>query len=169
MKHLERAANLSVILGVTVFLVLAVRGELLKRQTADTSPHAIIGKTLSLPGVNFPPQHNSLVLALSTTCHFCKESLPFYRDLAGRLVGQIDVIAVLPQPQPEGQSYMRQATVNVKQVVSAGLGSIGVHGTPTILLVDSTGKVINVWVGLLNQKGQQEVLADALAKQQSSR
>jgi hypothetical protein len=162
MKVLEKVANVSVILGVAVFLVLAFRGELAKRRPHNSSPESLVGKTIKLPGVAFPLEHNSLVLALSTTCHFCRESLPFYKDLSERSSGRLNVVAVLPQPQLEAQAYIQEAAIKATQVVSTSLDDIGVHGTPTVLLVDGTGKVRTAWAGLLDEKAQQKLLAAAL-------
>jgi hypothetical protein len=163
-KILERAANVSAILGVTVFLVLVFRGELAKRHPAGASAEGLIGRTVSLPGVIFPQQRNSLVLALSTSCHFCKESLPFYKDLTERSAGRLNVVAVLPQPAHEAQTYIQAATIKATQVVSADLDSIGVSATPTVLLLDSSGKVRGAWVGLLDDKAQKKLLAVVLPR-----
>jgi thioredoxin-related protein len=162
MKILEKIANISLILGVSVFLVIVARGEFAKHSLPDTSPKALLGKTIHLPGVSFPQQHDSLVLALSTSCHFCKESLPFYKDLSEKSQGRLDVIAVLPQTESEAQTYVQDAAVKTTQVVSASLDTIGVYATPTLLLVDNNGKVQDAWVGLLDEKTQQKLLAVAL-------
>lgn len=164
MKILERAANLATIAGVAVFLVLVLRGELAKRRAPDMSPNAFVGKTVRLPGVSFPQPRASLVLALSTSCHFCKESLPFYKDLADQATGRVNVVALLPQSQAEAQSYVQEAGVKATQVVSSSLDSIGVNATPTVLLLDGTGKVQGAWVGLLDEKAQRNLLAMAFAR-----
>jgi hypothetical protein len=43
------------------------------------------------------------------------------------------------------------------EVVQSRLDSIGVSGTPTLLLVDSNGKVQQAWVGKLDDQGQRQV------------
>jgi hypothetical protein len=48
---------------------------------------------------------------------------------------------VLPQTQTEGEKYLKDAGLTGVRVVSAKLSTIGVNGTPTILLVDGAGKV----------------------------
>ena len=162
MRFLEKAANVSMILAVAVFLVLVSRGELARHRLPDTSPKALVGKTLNLPGVHFPQDRDSLVLAISSSCHFCKESLPFYRELGERSDGRLNLVAVMPQTEPEARSYIQGAAVRATQVVSANLDSIGVRATPTILLVNGAGKVQNAWVGLLDEKAQQSLLAVVL-------
>jgi thioredoxin-related protein len=164
LKIIEKVANVSVILAVAVFLVLVARGELAKRHPPNLSPDALLGKMVTLPGVTFPQGRNALVLALSTSCHFCEQSLPFYKDLTEKSNGRFDVIALLPQPEPEARSFIERASVKPTRVVSARLDTIGVNATPTILVVDNTGKVKSAWIGLLDETAQQKLMADALAR-----
>ena len=161
MKLLEKMSNVALILGVGVFLVIVLRGELAKRHPPNTSPQALLGKTVSLAGVHFPQERNSLILALSTSCHFCKESFPFYKELTNKSLGRVDVFAVLPQPQVEAQTYIQGAAIQATQVISTNLDNIGVYATPTILLVNSAGKVQGAWVGLLDEESQHKLLASA--------
>ena len=125
-------------------------------------PRALVGKSVTLPGTQLNPQHNSLLVAISTTCHFCKDSLPFYKTLAEKAQGKLDVIAVFPQPVAEAQSFLQQAQVAPTSVVSADLGKIGVQATPTMLLVNPQGKVLEEWMGKQDDSGEQRVLARVL-------
>jgi len=157
MKRLEGVANIAVIVAAFVFVAVVVRSEFTKRGTAP--PSDLIGRRIELPGIQFPKSNKSLVIVVSTVCHFCKESLPFYRDLSIQLRGKMDVIAVLPEPQPEAQAFIREADISAAQTVSASLNSIGVSGTPTLLLLDKDGTVERVWLGKLDAKRRQEVLS----------
>jgi len=158
LKHFENAANIAIVVGVLVFLGVVARNEFGKPKQADMSAKALIGQTVAIPGIHFSTQQSSLVLAISSTCHFCKESLPFYRDLVTKTEGKVRIVAVLPEPQAEAEAYLQQAAMASVKVVSAQLDSIGVHATPTLLLLDDHGKIQNAWIGKLDGKGQQEVL-----------
>ena len=163
MKHLERIANIAVIVAVVVFIGLAIRGDFSLNRTARTpSSQDLVGRVVKLSGVSFPSDRNTLVLAVSTTCHFCKDSLPFYKQLTNKVQGRLNVVAVLPETQQDAQKFLRDADVETNQVVSSSLDVLGVHGTPTILLVDGTGKVSRAWVGRLDQKGQEDLQAVVL-------
>jgi len=165
MKYIERIANLAILVAVGVFILVVVRGHLLQRSVPPPSlSSAKIGSTLNLPGVQFPSQRDSLLLAISATCHFCRDSIPFYKKLAAQLEGKVDVIAVLPQSQAEAESFIRDAGLNGVRVVSAPLNTIGVLGTPTLLLVDSKGTVKSTWVGALNETRQQQLIGTVLPK-----
>jgi hypothetical protein len=69
---------------------------------------------------------------------------------------------VLPQSQPEATKFLRDAGVEADQVVSASLESIGVRGTPTVMLLDGNGKIQKAWVGRLDEKRKKELLQDVL-------
>jgi len=159
MRYLENAANIAIIFGVVVFLGVVVHSEFGKAKQPEMSAKALIGQTIALPGVHFPAQQSSLIFAISSTCHFCKESEPFYRNLLAKSQGNVRMVAVLPQSQAEAESYIQQAAMPSVQVVSAELDSIGVHATPTLLLVDENGKVQNAWIGELDGTRQQQVLS----------
>lgn len=104
-----------------------------------------------------------MVLGISETCHFCRESLPWYKQLTAQLQGKVNVIALLPQPQSEADNFVRGEGLTDTRVVSAGLGSLGIYATPTLMLVDSSGKVKAAWVGKQDEAGQQKILAVLLS------
>jgi hypothetical protein len=162
-KYLDKIANIAVIIAVAVFLTLVIRGEFFRRTSAPAhSPSAMVGTTIHLPGIHFSSQHDSLVLGISTTCHYCYESLPFYKQLADRVQGRVEVFAILPQAQTEGSRYLATAGISSIHVVSADLGSIGIYATPTLLLVGSDGKVKSEWQGKQDEAGQHNILAALL-------
>lgn len=105
----------------------------------------------------------ALVVALSPTCKFCTESMPFYKrliDERNEKGSNVKVIAAVPAEEakePERQT-MEQTGVNPDQLVTVDFASIKVPGTPTILLVDDQGKVLDVWVGKLDERKEKEVL-----------
>lgn len=158
MKRLEIATNVAVLVAVAVFLAFVGRQEFERihpqRRATDKN---LVGQSVTLPGVRFSSANKTLVLAISATCHFCKDSEPFYKDLLEKNHGRTNIVAVLPQPLAEAQDYVRQSIAPSVQVVSAQLDSIGVQGTPTLLLIDGSGKVQQAWVGKLDSKGQQQV------------
>jgi len=162
MKYLDKIANLAIIVGVVVFLAVVYRTQFGRHSTSESSVQDFVGRTVSLPGLQFPKDQDSLLLAVSTTCHFCKESMPFYKQIAKDSAGRLNIVAVLPQPQAEAQKFLKDEGLEANQVVSASLDAIGVRGTPTVFLVDGSGKVKHAWMGRLDEKGQQDLLALAL-------
>ncbi len=120
-----------------------------------------IGDSLKgvLPDADWRKDGRTLILAISTQCHFCKDSSPFYRTLAEQAGNKVKIIAVLPQPAGVAEKYLRGEGVRVDHVEQLTLGRIGVIGTPTLILADATGVVRNVWMGELQPAQQRQVLA----------
>lgn len=112
---------------------------------------------INLPGVDWSRSEKTLVVAISSVCHFCTESAPFYRQLAETHEGT-QLVAVLPQTVEEGRQYLGKLRVEVDEVVQAPLNSIYVSGTPTLMLVDHEGTVLNTWIGKLPAQREAEVL-----------
>jgi thioredoxin-related protein len=150
-----------VIVGIAVFLVIAVHTQFWKSKDQPKSQaamaEALRGKTIQVSGLSFPRQRASVLLVISTSCHFCEESLPFYRTLSGDLQGKADLLAVLPQSQAEAAAFLNTAHVEVTQIATASLSQLGVTGTPTLLLLDPSGKVQEVWLGRLDESKQAQV------------
>jgi thioredoxin-related protein len=100
-----------------------------------------------------------LILALSTTCHFCTESGPFYQRIAEERAGA-RLIALLPQSIEESRQYLNKLGIEVSEVRQSPTGALGVTGTPTLILVNNEGAVVNFWVGRLPAEKEAEVLSN---------
>ena len=169
-KALDIAANIATILVSLLLSLVLVRQFLLPppspaSRQSRTPPSAVTpaarGSDLrkSLPGVNWEKNGRTLVLAISTQCHFCTDSAPFFKRLRKEVPAGTKLLAVLPQPAAEGRQYLTNLGVEVDDIEQTTLNAIGVRGTPTLLLVASSGKVSDVWEGRLEPNQQDQVLA----------
>ena len=103
----------------------------------------------------------SIILAMSTTCHFCSESAPFYRTLVAQAVAaNVGTIAVLPQPVSESENYVSSLGILRLKVISRPLSELGVRGTPTLITVDENGHLRKAWAGKLTKEQEREVAQD---------
>jgi len=102
-----------------------------------------------------------VVLALSSKCHFCSESAPFYQRLNDEVAQLRDarLIAVFPQEVDEAKQYLSALGVKIEDVRNASLNSIGVNGTPTLVIIDSKGRIEQSWVGKLSPEREAEVIS----------
>lgn len=162
-KRIELVANLAIIAVAILLGVVLVRNYLLPRFQAPQRAAATSippGTRLSMPGVDWKANGRTVVLALSTGCHFCTESAPFYQRVAHERAkaGNIRLVAVFPEPVSEGQKYLSNLGVAVDEVRQARLDSIGVAGTPTLILADNQGAVIESWLGRLPNEKESEFL-----------
>jgi hypothetical protein len=78
MKTLETAGNISVLIAAVVLMIVIGRREFQQHPDSIQPVKALVGQIVTLPGVRFTTQKKTLVLAISTTSHFCKESEHFY-------------------------------------------------------------------------------------------
>lgn len=126
----------------------------------SVAQNTAIGKSVPIENVNWKENKKTLVLYISTTCRFCKESSPFYQKLVQESNSKgVKIIAVLPQPVEEGKNYLKEQNVKIEEVYNTSLTSISVSGTPNLLLVNEVGVVSEHWRGKLSEAKETEVLS----------
>ena len=103
--------------------------------------------------------HHTLLMYTATTCHFCQESMPFYRRMTNtaRDAG-VRVIGVATEDLGVNSDYLTRNGVVLDRVVSAQDNRLHLRGTPTLILVGKDGTVENVWLGKLPDEREREVL-----------
>jgi hypothetical protein len=111
--------------------------------------------------MDWSQSEHHVVLVMQTGCHFCTESAPFYRRLIQAVEKRkdIELIAALPQSVSESKQYLDGLGVAINEVRHADPSSVGASGTPTLVLVDRTGTVTDVWMGRLPPAKEQEVFS----------
>lgn len=96
-------------------------------------------------------------MAISSVCHYCISSSPFYSKIT-HSAHVAPIVVVMPQGEQDAQAFLRQHAITPRSVVSASLASINVNATPTLLLVSPSGMVTKEWVGELTNTQQQDVI-----------
>jgi hypothetical protein len=164
-RALQTGANIATIIVACLLSVVLVKtylmpGPVLRRPGASAIESISVGKSLSsqLPGVNWSSNGETVLLALSTHCHFCSESAPFFRQLSEKSGKTFKIVAVLPEPASEARDYLNREGVHVDQLRQLSLDRIGVDGTPTMLLLNSRGIVTKSWVGKLGSDEQNQAI-----------
>ena len=161
---LDTVANIAIILVCAIAAVVLIRNQFFQPEPPPRPGQAEVGDTLaSLKQVLPAGTERAMVVALSPTCHFCNESMPFYKKLIDERNSKsspVKVIAAVPNEQAKAEENKKFAEAGVKpdQVVTMDFASIKVPGTPTVLHVDNNGKVLDVWVGKLDSGGERKVL-----------
>jgi len=157
-KRIETATNAAILCAFVLVCALAAKRLLEPSSRGSGSPS--VGAKVSLQGVDWSKANQNLVLALSTGCHFCSESADFYQRLVPSATGHgTRVLAVLPQPISDGRSYLDKLGIAASEVVQSPLSAVEVSATPTVLLVDSKGRIQKAWVGKLDPEREQQVMA----------
>jgi hypothetical protein len=161
--RIETVANIATIGVAVVVSAVLIKVYLLPAPT-PRRPQVLaetgVGTSLKgrVPGVDWSRNGRTLVLAVSTQCHFCKESTPFYRKLQEQVGKSLKTVAILPQSVAAAEQYLNGESVHVDQVRQVTLGDIGIRATPTMLLVNSAGVVTKIWVGRIKPEQEQDVL-----------
>jgi H+/gluconate symporter-like permease len=156
-KTLETAANIGIVVFVLAALGFLAKGHWLK----SPEPKQIsVGEQFALKNTNWQASGGAVVLGISTTCHFCTESAPFYRELVKKCEAQhVHTIAVLPQSQEEAEAYLSGEGVVVDEIRQYPLSQLEISGTPTLLMIDARGTVKQVWLGKLQPNQEKDVMA----------
>jgi hypothetical protein len=87
--------------------------------------------------------------------------VPFYQRLvaAQQQDGSTTaLIAVFPDKEGAVKEVMKSEGLNVRGLAGVSLERLKVSGTPTLLLVDDKGTVLNVWMGVLSPRQEIEVM-----------
>jgi len=161
-------ANLVIVaLGVVVIVLLYERFTKKEEPHVHTNaaaarpPAPTVGQTVNvgMPATKTP----HLVIAMSSGCGFCDESLPELRQMLPKL-GTTVVVYAFPQ-RDEPRRYLANASLPAEHVWSGDFRSIGVRGTPTFLLVDGDRRLAGFWEGRLTPARSQEIVARLRALQ----
>lgn len=165
-KRIELAANLAIIAVALVLSSVLAKHYLSPSPSGDegvhSRPHIELraGMSLSVENVDWSKNDKTILLVLSTKCHFCVESAPFYRRISNRLrSSSVRLIGIFPKGQGDGQKYLEDLAISVDDLREVSLDSIKVPVTPALILVDSGGLVTNLWVGKLSTDKESEVLS----------
>lgn len=157
-KKLEIGANVAIVIVAVLIAIMFLRNS-----TGNNSgpQHTISpGMQFALKNVDWRANQKNLVMAVSTTCHYCTESAAFYRRVVAECKQRgVRTVAVLPQSPAEAEAYLKGEGVAVDEVRQAVLPDLEINGTPTLLIVDQSGRVKSVWPGKLPAERENEVLA----------
>jgi hypothetical protein len=164
-KKIELIANVAIIVIACLLATVLVRQHLFAKPAEVSVKEQPAGPRASSPSVtsldiNWAANRQTLILAISSSCHFCTASAPFYQKLVQNK-SKTKLIAVLPQSVQEGENYLKRLGVAVDEVRQLDFNQIGVQGTPTLLLVDRSGVIRNSWVGKL-PSDKESVVPNAL-------
>jgi len=167
-KKIETASNVAIIALSLVVCTVLINRQFLRSpsstnaslSTSMSGPAA--GTKLSLGSVDWTKSKETLLLAVARDCHFCTESAPFYRRLIDETAGRRDlrIIAIFPREgTSDGAAYLNELGVSLAEIKHAPLEAIGAKGTPTLVLVDESGRVVQSWTGRLTSAKEIEVLS----------
>jgi hypothetical protein len=162
----EMKRKIEVVANVIVIAFAVVVGSVfLKDRLSPAAPDSNVVKTgdklAKLAGWDWGAHDQTLVLGLRKGCHFCEDSAPFYQ----RLIAQqhqggsnSTIVAVFPDSADTAKEVLQSEGLGVQALGGVPLETMKFSGTPTLLLVDRSGTVVNAWIGMLSPREELEVI-----------
>jgi hypothetical protein len=167
-------AKIEVVANVSVILLAVVIGSIFLKDRffspgSESNDVKAGDSVANLDGWDWGAHDRTLVLVLRKGCHFCEDSAPFYQ----RLVAQqkqdgwnTAIVAVFPDAADAVNEVVQSERLGVHAFAGVALDSLKVSGTPAVLLVDRSGKIVNTWIGMLSPRQELDVIrATALYRQ----
>jgi len=138
-----------------LLLVAVVYGIAAMRPTTPKPATYQPGETVSaITGVSYAAANRTGVLFVRSTCQFCTESMPFYQEL---VKGGATLVAISGEPKKNLDAYLDSHGLSIASATVERTSWPKLSGTPTLVVVDSAGKVVGSWVGLLSATDQRRV------------
>lgn len=161
-SYLEVATNVAVLLVALAVLGVFASNYFSRRSTPQLHAGIQKGQVFAqVSGINYSTSSQTLLIAMSTRCHYCAESIPFYKQLAEaqRTNGRpTRIVAVFPNTEEEVRQYTQQNKLALDTISGVNLETLKISGTPTAVLIDSDGKVSDFWVGKQPPEVEQQIL-----------
>ena len=163
--------KIETIANVIVILVAVVVGSVFLKDrffSTPSEPNEVKAgdRLANLDGWNWGSQDQTLVLALRKGCHFCEDSAPFYQRLiSGHQQGgsSTAIVAVFPDAADTAKEVVQSEGLGISALGGVPFEKLKISGTPTLLLVDRSGTVLNAWIGILSPRQELEVIRSATA------
>lgn len=127
----------------------------------DQLENRLIGRSEpTLPVSLWKGSQRSVVVLLSSDCHFCSESMPLYQKLSSmrKQGGGFSLLAVGREEPNTLRDYLIQNKIGVDGIVQAPAGFATVKFTPAVFVVDSRGAVQEAFLGKLNSAHEKKLL-----------
>ena len=124
-------------------------------------PRQLVGREVKLPGADWQAAPVTVLLQLSSTCRFCNESMPFYRQLLSArqsAAAKVPVIVVSADAVAVMQKHLSEQQLAPDRVLHSRLDGLSTS-TPTVYIVDAKGMVRRIYIGKLNDEGEKQVLS----------
>lgn len=161
-SKLETLANIAIIVVAILIVGVIVQRYFFPSKTEGGSneqpPGPSLGSKINLPDLDWSQQPQTVLIVLQKDCIYCTESAPFYQRLLKDGAGKnVKFIAVLPHPKGISQIYLSDLGISGLEIRESTLQFLDVRGTPTLIVVNDKGEVVNSWTGKLRPEREQEV------------
>jgi len=165
MKNLKVVLDVVTTLAIITVCALLAYTLLHNRQPSPATSASLKGMQLPvLTEYDWNANPRTLALAIRKGCHFCEESLPFYEHLSELQAEhklRAHILVITPDEAAVAQEMLRTARINADSATGEQLDQLHVTGTPTIMLVDTHGRIQQAWIGKQTPKGEEQIIQAA--------
>lgn len=149
-----------------VVLSIVIPGGLVLRRNEGlrnllSGPPRVIGKGVQiepLAGYRWNSHEATLIMALRSDCPYCQASMGLYGRISNLWKDQMlnaYPLVLFPDSAKAAEPEIR----DIQRLTNVDYLKLGIRGTPTVLLVDSRGKVLEKWAGQLPPSEEQGLLS----------
>jgi hypothetical protein len=146
-----------------VIVLLLFGGTYLKSHMGHHEESLSPGEKINAPrGYDWHGYPQTLVVAVRQGCIYCERSYPLYRRLdslehSGGL--KAHMLVVMPDDPAIGAALLKSQQITSQNIPNTPLSDVKVSGTPTLLLVDANGRLLQSWVGELDSSKAEALVA----------
>ena len=162
-KRAELLANIAIVIVAILLGFVLVKRFIMDSNEPPNPAAAQLARAERVPleGIEWDKSKYTMLLVLQKGCRYCTESAPFYQRLISETANRSDMklIALLPDSVADGKQYLNEIGVNISDIRQVSPRKIKVGVTPTLILVDASGVVVDVWRGKLPPETESQVLS----------
>jgi hypothetical protein len=166
MPRLESVANLAMIVAAVAIIGDKAYDRLHPARRPASAAFATKYLGRPFPGLSsFPVRDGapSVLLFFSSRCHYCSESMPFYKRLTSlrSATSGFAMVGIYPQgveTEADEEAYLAEHGVALDALGPMSFSQLMLPGTPTLLLLDQSKAVRGIWTGRLSHDKEEEVL-----------
>jgi hypothetical protein len=115
---------------------------------AATAPAYRAGESIDTPAAWHESSSHTLVLFAQAACGACQNAQPYLKSLVAHLEGRAAIVLATPGPRREVELEYAAAIGIPESAVHASPRTARARVTPTLVVVDRTGRILAAWEGV---------------------
>lgn len=169
-KKMDLFANAAIAIVALLIGFTLIRQQIDRAHTAKALAASAAMQDEVRPGTSLTPiagypwaQHDrTLVVALRYGCIHCEHNMTFYKRLEDHIKqpdAKTSLLSVFPDDSFVARHDLDAHSLSgMPFVASVNFASLHVPGTPTLLLVNNKGTILQSWIGELSPREQDDVM-----------
>jgi F plasmid transfer operon protein len=150
-------ALLAVFAGTLATLAWPRVTDALGAEPAPPEPAYRAGAAIDTPKEWYQGAPYTLLLFARASCSACQTAQPFFKRLVNDLGATIRVVLVTSAGEADEDAYYARGLGLEANAIRTALPGLGVRVTPTLVLVDRQGTILDAWEGVGPIEKQSEI------------